>query len=110
MNRIKVIIESPFAGEVHRNILYAKRAMLHSISLGEAPFASHLLYTQEGLLDDTNLSERNLGMTCGFSWFLHADLIAVYQDYGISPGMRQAIALAKEYSLPVVYRVISRKE
>jgi hypothetical protein len=58
-NMKKVIIESPFAGDVKKNIEYARKCMRDSLLRGEAPLASHLLYTQDGILDDTkkNLKE-----------------------------------------------------
>lgn len=53
-----VIIESPFAGNVRENILYARMAVRDSLLRGEAPIASHLLYTQEGILNDDIKEER----------------------------------------------------
>ena len=47
-----VIIESPFAGDVDKNIEYARKCVRDSLNRGEAPSASHLLYTQPGILDD----------------------------------------------------------
>ena len=47
-----VILESPFAGDVKRNTAYARAALRDSLLRGEAPIASHLLYTQDGVLDD----------------------------------------------------------
>ena len=41
-----VIIESPYMGDVQRNIAYAQQCMGDSLKRGEAQFASHLLYTQ----------------------------------------------------------------
>lgn len=87
----KVIIESPLAGDVGRNIDYAKRAMADSLSRGEAPFASHLLYTQTGILDDTVPAERIQGINAGLEWGDVADLVAVYADLGISSGMKYGI-------------------
>lgn len=84
-----VCIESPFAGDVQANIEYARRCMADSLARGEAPYASHLLYTQEGILDDTKPEERKLGINAGTAWARKADLIAVYIDKGISPGMIQ---------------------
>ena len=49
----KVIIESPFAGDTETNIKYARECLRDSIFRGEAPLASHVLYTQDGVLDDT---------------------------------------------------------
>lgn len=84
----KVIIESPFAGDVKRNIEYAKLCLKDSLNRGEAPFASHLLYTQ--VLNDEISEERELGIKAGFEWGNVADLRAFYIDYGISPGMKKA--------------------
>lgn len=101
-----VVIESPLAGDFARNKSYAKMAMLDSLSRGEAPLASHLLYDQPGLLDDTIPEEREKGMLAGFEWGQHADLVAVYNDLGISEGMLRGIALAKERKCPVEYRTV----
>ena len=99
-----VIIESPFAGDVARNIQYARLAVRDSLLRGEAPIASHLLYTQAGILDDTVKDERTHGIQAGLAWLKGADLTAVYVDYGISDGMRLGIAAAKEAGVPVEYR------
>ena len=48
----RVILESPYAGDIERNVAYARAAMRDSLLRGEAPIASHLLYTQPGVLDD----------------------------------------------------------
>ena len=103
----KVIIESPYAGtndEIKRNIEYAWEAMRDSFLRGEAPFASHLLYTQEGILDDTNSDERRLGIEAGLVWGREAELTAVYVDLGISNGMKQGIKRAEEEGRSVVFR------
>lgn len=91
-----VIIESPFNGPtpdiIQRNIKYARRALRDSVLRGEAPIASHLLFTQDGVLDDKIPEERQLGMAAGHAWMRVADVVAVYIDYGISPGMEKGIA------------------
>lgn len=84
-----VVIESPYAGDVERNVAYAKKCMLHSIRLGEAPFLSHLLYTQ--VLDDQVPEERKLGIEAGLAWAKKSLTRAVYVDHGISDGMRAGI-------------------
>lgn len=58
----RVLIESPYAGDVARNERYARACLADSLARGEAPFASHLLYTQPGVLDDTNPHEHAAGM------------------------------------------------
>jgi hypothetical protein len=81
----RVIIESPYSGEVERNKAYLKVCMLDSITRGEAPYASHKLYTD--VLDDNDKDERRLGIELGFAWLKVADLVAFYIDFGMSPGM-----------------------
>lgn len=85
-----VIVESPYAGDVERNVTYARRALTDCLLRGEAPFASHLLYTQPGVLRDEVVAERKLGIAAGFAWARGADAVAFYLDYGWSPGMLAA--------------------
>ncbi len=99
-----VVIESPYAGAVEENIKYARKCMLDSLRRGEAPYASHLLFTQDGILDDLNPEERTLGMDAGFAWGKKADLVAVYMDRGLSLGMQKGIASAMGRSIPIEYR------
>jgi hypothetical protein len=99
-----VIIESPFAGDVERNIAYARKALLDSLERGEAPLASHLLYTQ--VLNDKEPGERKLGIDAGLSWYESADVIAFYEDHGMSPGMNKAFDLAMEMGKEIEIRKI----
>src|SRR5690348_15054046 len=103
-----VIIESPFAGNVERNVEYARRCVRDSLKRGEAPIASHLLYTQPGILDDYVPSERQWGIDAGLAWRRVADASVVYTDYGISEGMQYGINAAHAAGRPVEYRVIGR--
>jgi hypothetical protein len=99
-----VIIESPYAGEVERNLAYLKRAMLDSLSRGEAPFASHAMYN--GVLNDDIEFERALGLDAGLAWAAQASLSAIYMDHGISRGMEQGIAHARLHGRTIVYRLL----
>lgn len=99
-----VIVESPFAGDVDRNTRYARACMADCLRRGEAPFASHLLYTQPGVLDDTKPVERALGIAAGLLWGKHAELTAVYHDLGVSKGMAFGILAAKEAGRTIEYR------
>lgn len=95
-SRVKlVIIETPYRArskeELRLHLRYARACMADSLSRGEAPFASHLLYTQPGILDDNIPSERDLGIRAGFEWSSVAHLRAVYTDLGISGGMHRGI-------------------
>lgn len=102
-----VLVESPYAGDVERNVEYARRAMRDCLMRGEAPFASHLLYTQPGVLDDTIPAQRAMGINAGLAWGAKAIMTAVYVDFGISGGMRQGIEAAKAAGREVVYRSLN---
>ena len=99
-----VVVESPYAGDVSRNVAYARAALADCLSRGEAPFASHLLFTQPGVLDDTVPEERALGIAAGFAWAEHADAVVVYEDLGISRGMLAGIERAEKRGQPVERR------
>lgn len=98
----RVIVESPLSGNWSVNVEYARQCMAHCLKRGEAPFASHLLYTQ--ILDDNLPIERELGMAAGFAWMAVADYVVVYVDLGISLGMKDGIKQAKAYGLDIQYR------
>ena len=99
----RVVIESPYKGDVERNLAYAKTAMLDSILRGEAPFASHLLYTL--VLNDKLIAERERGITMGQAWLLEANLVAFYTDLGISPGMNESLKLLKSKRIRVPFEM-----
>lgn len=99
-----VIVESPYSGAIGRNTLYLRACLADCLRRGEAPFASHGLYTQPGVLSDTNATERSLGIEAGFAWRSVADLTVVYADLGISYGMLQGIRNASERGCPIEYR------
>lgn len=61
---------------------YAREALRDSLLRGEAPIASHLLYTQKGVLDDRIREERGLGIAAGLAWGV-AEMTVVYADLGI---------------------------
>jgi hypothetical protein len=101
-----VIIESPYAGDVATNVAYAKAAVRDCLLRGEAPYASHLFFTQNGLLDDDVPEQRSLGILAGLAWGERADATVVYGDLGISSGMKLGISRAIEAGRPVEYRRI----
>jgi len=101
-----VIIESPYAGDIQLNTEYARACVHDSLSQDEAPIASHLLYTQPGILDDNTPEERKQGIEAGLAWHKVADLIVIYTDYGISKGMASAIEGAITSGIDIEYRKI----
>jgi hypothetical protein len=99
-----VIVESPYAGDIDRNTAYAREAMRDCLLRGEAPYASHLLYTQDGVLSDADKKERALGIAAGLEWGARADYTVIYMDLGVSSGMLEGIARAKKDGRPVIRR------
>ena len=106
-----VLLESPYHGEpgsgfedLESNVAYARAAMLDCLMRDEAPLASHLLYTQPGVLNDADPEQRAIGILAGLAWGSVANITAVYMDRGISPGMKQGIARAAAEGRRVIYR------
>jgi hypothetical protein len=115
-----VILESPFApascpqggcggpcaprfpGGCRLLLSYGRAAVADSLRRGEAPMASHLLYTQA--LDDTRPAERRLGILAGLAWGRAAEATVVYADWGVSEGMAEGVARARAEGRPVEER------
>ena len=103
---IKIVLESPFAGNIKGNIEYARMCVKDSLSRGESPIASHLLYTQKGILNDNIESERNNGINAGLAWLSIADIHVFYIDYGMSSGMKYTLAKSKMLCCKIEFRKI----
>ena len=105
-----VILESPFAGATPEdgagNVRYLRACLRDCLLRGEAPFASHGLYTQAGVLDDTVPAERALGIEAGFAWRMRAVKTVVYTDRGISHGMQLGIEHARSCGHVIEFRQI----
>ena len=99
-----VIIESPYAGDLERNVAYARAAMRDSLRRGEYPIASHLIYTQPGILRDEVPAERELGIRAGLAWRRAADLAVFYIDLGWSGGMTAARSVYELEQFPFAER------
>lgn len=92
----RVILESPYAGDLERNQRYLQACLRHSLLCGESPVASHRLFTEA--LNDLVAEERILGISAGNAWREVADATVVYTDLGISPGMKDGIVDAERLS------------
>ena len=101
-----VILESPFAGDIEENIEYARKCVRDALIRQESPIASHLLFTQPGILDDTIEEERQWGINAGLAWRKVAQASVVYCDRGMSRGMKYGIKAAEEAGIPVEYRLL----
>jgi hypothetical protein len=87
-----VVVESPYAPPkgasvddaaliLARNLAYVRAAMHDSFLRGEVPFASHALYTQAGVLDDTIPGQRKQGIEGGFAVAAALACAATAQSY-----------------------------
>lgn len=103
-----VVLESPYAGDIEANVAYAREALADSLKRGEAPIASHLLFTQPGVLDDDNPAERQQGIDAGHAWYRNADACVVYIDRGTTAGMVVGIHRAEAYGIPIEYRSVEQ--
>lgn len=101
-----VDVESPYGSSdpniIRRNILYARIACRHVLEQGNYPYASHLFFTQPGLLDDTDPHERQLGIDAGKSiieksatdsWFF----LDLGESSGMTFGRQKALELNRSY-------------
>lgn len=100
---MRVIVESPFAGGFS-NVRYSRECIRDCLDRGESPFASHLLYTQKGVLDDKVVDERRRGIAAANGWLEVADYVAVYMDLGITRGMLTGVVKAVRLSKPIHLR------
>lgn len=103
---LKVVVLSPYAGEIVMNVTYAMRAMKDSLDKGEAPFLSHLLYPR--VYEDNLPQQRAAGLKAEHAWLEVADAVAAYIDRGVSPGMKLALRRAKRQGIFIVYRKIGK--
>ncbi len=99
-----VILESPYAGNVERNLAYLRKCLRDSLLRGECPIASHGLYTQPGVLNDNDPIEKIIGIDAGLSWIEKADATVVYTDLGLSQGMKYGIKAAVNVKKTIDYR------
>lgn len=105
--RRRVYIETPYNAPtpegIVRNIKFLWACMLDSVSRGEAPFASHAVYTQ--FLSDRIPEHRDIGIECGLAWAqVGAEATVLYENLGISEGMERGIRVARYEGRPVESR------
>lgn len=101
--RVPVMVESPYKGEVSRNMAYLARCIEDSLSKNEAPFASHGFYTF--YLDDKVPEERMVGIECGLAWGKLSSHV-FYTDYGWTTGMLLALEECKASNRAYIQRQI----
>lgn len=105
----RVVLESPFTGDIPANLSYARACLRDCLLRGESPVASHCLLTQEGVLNDADAIERAVGINAGHAWMHGAHAVVVYTDRGISEGMKAGINAAEFHKIPVEYRSLAEQ-
>lgn len=108
-----VDIESPYSApteaEIKRNIRYARAAVRDCLLRGETPYASHLFFTQTGILDDNVAEDRTLGINAGKHIIQKLGaMTVVYVDLGISKGMEFGITLAEKDGRTIEIRSLGK--
>lgn len=98
----RVFICSPFRGEIEDNVKRAKECCRSAIFADVVPIAPHIYFTQ--FLDDTACEERELGIACGLELLDLCDEVWVYNENGITEGMREEIEYAKQKGIPLIYK------
>jgi hypothetical protein len=86
------------------NVIFAQRCMADCLKRDESVFASHLLYTQPGVLDDDQADERHLGLIAGRRFMAVCDKAVCYVDRGISSGMHGDLEEALRLKTPINFR------
>lgn len=100
LQREKVYVASPFAGDVPTNVRNARKYCRFTAKQKKNPIASHLLYPQ--FLNDSIPAERELGTLFGISLLAICDELWVFGTEP-SPGMVAEIEEAKRLQKPIRY-------
>lgn len=109
-----VNIESPYKGknetEMRRNLLYARFCVRDCLLRGEIPLASHLFFTQPGMVDDRirlEIKRANDAEKILIESLPNVSTV-VYSDLGITSRMKKRIGEAKQRGRNIEYRVLER--
>ncbi|MFI3255258.1 MAG: DUF4406 domain-containing protein [Eubacteriales bacterium] len=100
-----IYVASPYAGDVEKNVTFAKDACEFTRQQGHAFFAPHLFYTQ--LLDDSVPEQREQGLKMGITALDRSDELWVF-GRTISTGMKKEIEYAQKKGIPICH--ISEQE
>lgn len=92
-NKKLVVVESPYAGDVERNVAYLNALLKDLLRRGLYPYASHRFFP--GILNDDIPAERKLGIEAGLAWGRRAYRTIVGVDLGVSPGMQLGLDAAR---------------
>lgn len=93
-----VYIASPYAGDVHENILVAQNACRYAMAQGAVPIAVHLMYPQ--FLDDGSPEDREAGLQMGIRVLKACDELWLCGDR-VSAGMQRELDAAVQMGIPI---------
>jgi N6-adenosine-specific RNA methylase IME4 len=96
-----VVVESPYAGNIKRNLHYLNACFTDCLMRGESPIASHKLFADVCCGQGP---ERQVGIEAGVMWGSCANYVVAYVDFGVTDGMKKAIEAYKEMGMKVEYR------
>lgn len=103
-----VVIESPYAGDVDRNLLYLDFCIRDCLDRDESPYASHRMLTSA--LDDNDALQREAGIEAGLAWRRRADDRLFYIDLDWSRGMLAARTLYMSEGLSFEWRKLTKAD
>ena len=93
----RIYVASPYAGDIEKNIEFAKNACQFVMKQGHAFFCPHLLYPS--ILNENNPDERQLGLDMGIAMLKNCDELWCFGER-ISQGMMAEIEEAQRLSIP----------
>lgn len=110
---IPVYLESPYANggtaddtTIARNIRYLRACVRDCLLRGEAPYATHALYTQPGVLRDEVPEERRFGIDAGQPFRQFCEKTVIYVDLTPGVGVKEGEARSRALGLPVEVRTL----
>lgn len=93
-----IYVASPYAGDMERNVEYAKQACRTVMECGHAFIAPHLLYP--AVLNDAVSEERQAGIEMGLTLLHRCDEVWAFGPV-VSSGMQAEIEEAERLRIPV---------
>lgn len=93
-----VYIASPYAGDVEKNVEFAKSACRYAVAEGHTPIAVHLMYPR--FLNDEDPEERSKGLRMGLRVLLACDELWLCGDH-LSIGMQEEKEFAEKLGIPI---------
>lgn len=109
-----VVLESPYSGDIQRNIAYGQRIMTDSRERGEIVIMPHLLWTQHHEAPNHFIADDDKIQIVGREKSIEqikilrtvVDKVVFYTDYGMSSGMVHGLEDCKKRHIEHEFRTI----